>query len=141
MEIKAAKEGMLMSDVLMGNVPALENGDDQMLAELERKYVHVIGFMHKKNDPLLAIAGESTLIGLLQSVMFGEMPEIEYKVELSEALDVVSSDAVFSRFEMHLGDKETVLKGPFAIKASRIIDINAEQSTCIIMFQLDRSGV
>lgn len=133
MEMRVAKEKILMSDTLKGNVPDLEDDDDvireRMIEELSTKYVHVI----------IDLAGDKVMTGLLESVLFGEPAEIEFKTELHEALSLAAIPVNVNNVEMQHGESSKFeIRGQRKITASRIFDINPQQQTCMLMLQLTK---
>lgn len=120
-----------MSDALKGQLPELESDEIDHLSD---QYVHVI--IDRR------VAGQKVpLVGLLRSVLFDLEPELDVKVELTEALAVVKArDLAIAGFELQHGEESTVeVPGPFTIKAARIEDINAQTQTCVLMLQLQRA--
>jgi len=130
MELKPDTSRILMSDVLKGQLPELES---DAIDELQDQYVHVIAdrFMNGHQQPLA---------GLLRTVLFDQSPEIEIKIELSEALKTVrANDLRFDSFELQHGEKETVIMpGPFTVKAARIQEIEPATQTCVLALHLQR---
>lgn len=130
MELKPDPTRILMSDVLKGQLPDLES---EMAERMHAQYVHVIADRR--------IGGQQLpLAGLLRSVLFDANPEIEIKVELTEALKTVkANDLRFESFELQHSDEETLpIPGPFTVKACRIQEIDAETQTCVLALQLQR---
>ncbi len=131
MELKPNTSRILMSDVLKGQLPELES---DAIDELHGQYVHVIAdrFMNGAQLPLA---------GLLRTVLFDQAPEIEMKIELSEALKTVkANDLRFDSFELQHGDEETlVMPGPFIVKAARIQEIDPTTQTCVLALHLQRT--
>lgn len=121
----------MMSDVLKGQIPEL---DDQHVDDIEEKYVHVVAerFVNNQRVPIA---------GLLQSVLFDVVPEIEIKVALQDALETANADGLsFGSFFITYGETKVTLKGPFIVKAARIQDINETSQTCVIALCLNRAN-
>ncbi len=130
MELKANPSKILMSDALKGQLPDFE---DEKVARMSEQYVHVIIDRWVADKPV-------PLVGLLRSVLFDTEPELDVKVDLIEALEVVkSTDLMIKGFELQHGADTTIsVPGPFSVKAARIDNIDAMTSTCILMLQLQR---
>ncbi len=120
---------ILMSDVLKDKVPELES---DAVDELQNQYVHVVADRR--------IGGQQIPIaGLLVAVLFGAIPELDFKVELSEALITVKADQLsINSFELQHGDVTVPVPGPFYVKAARIQDIDVFNQTCVLSLQLQR---
>lgn len=129
MEIKANTSRILMSDTLKEQLPELESDAAE---ELQDRYVHVVADrrINKQQHPLA---------GLLVSVLFDVTPEIEIRVELSEALKTVKAEQLlFNSFELQHGDETVQVPGPFKVKAARIEDIDVMNQTSVLSLQLQR---
>lgn len=129
MELKADPSKILMSETLKGQLPELES---EMAEQMQGQYVHVVADRR--------IAGQSLpLAGLLRTVLFDASPEIEFKVELSEALATVKAEKLtFESFELEHGEETLQMPGPFTVKAARIQEIDAATQTCVLALQLQR---
>lgn len=130
MELKSDPSKILMSDALRGQLPELES---DMVTQLQGQYVHVIADRR--------VGGQSMpLAGLLRSVLLDVQPEIEIKVEMSEALKTIkATDLSFEFFELQYGEDEDVtLPGPFTVKAARIQEIDPVTQTCVLALHLQR---
>ncbi len=129
MEIKANTSRILMSDTLKEHLPDLES---DAIDRLQDQYVHVIADRRMKGSL-------APLAGLLVSVLFDVNPEIEIRVELSEALKTVKAEQlVFNDFELQHGDETVSIPGPFKVKAARIQDIDPLNQTSVLSMQLQR---
>jgi len=118
-----------MSDTLKDHLPDLES---DVVDQLQDQYVHVVA------DRRIG-AKSLPITGLLVSVLFDVQPEIEFKVELSEALITVSANTLsFVSFELHHGETTVPIPGPFIVKAARIQDIDALNQMCVLSLQLQR---
>jgi hypothetical protein len=120
---------IMMSDSLKSQVGDI---DSQMMDQLNDQYVHVIADR--------TIGGhQEPLIGLLRSILLDVEPEIEFKVELFEAMKTIkSNDLGFLKFELHHGEDIVTIPGPFKVKAARIQDIEPKTQMCIIALHLRR---
>lgn len=130
MELKPDPSRILMSDALKGQLPELES---EIADQLHGQYVHVVADRR--------IGGQQLpLAGLLRTVLFDTHPEIEFKVELSEALATVkANDLSFEGFELQHGEETTLnIPGPFAVKAARLQEIDPTTQTCVLALQLHR---
>lgn len=128
MEVKADNSRVLMSDVLKGQVPELEGEAEG----LEALYVHVIVALRVGNK-------QTALAGILRSVLFGEDPELEFRVQLEEALAFVeANDMQVLGFELHHGMKVIKVPGPLVVKAVRIDDVAFAEQLCTLSLGLKR---
>ncbi len=120
---------VLMSEQLRGQVPELE--DDQM-EELSNKFVYVIAARKFAEKP-------APMSGILKTVLLDKEPEIEFVVELSDALFSIKTDGLcFDGFELHHGEEIIEIPGPFLVKAARIHDIDAIRQTCVFALSLKK---
>lgn len=123
------KNQFMMSESLKNQVGDI---DPELMGQLHEQYVHVIAdrTIDGQHEPL---------VGLLRSVLFDVEPEIEFKVELTEALKTIKSNNVaFLQFELHHGEEIVTIPGPFKIKAARIQDIEPKNQMCVIALHLRR---
>lgn len=130
MDIKPDTSRVLMSETLKKVLPDLD-GDN--LSQLVGEGIYVVADRR--------VGGQQIpLAGVLRSVLFDTSPEIEMRIELSEALAVVQSEGLtFEGFELHHGEKTTVqLPGPFTVKAARIEEIDVPAQLCVLLLQLQR---
>lgn len=130
MELKHNPTRVLMSDVLKDTLPELDEGQINLLSE---QYVHVVAerIVGQKLEPIT---------GILSSALFAAVnPEIEFKVLLKEAFDVIeASDQTFNGFQLQHGTRNIDMTGPFTVKAARVQDIDPELQTCVLALQLER---
>lgn len=135
MEIKADPTRLMMSEVLRGNVPDLEN--EQLTGtEFVVTAEGWISFDGKESSTSLA--------GALHSVLFDIEPEIEFRVLLGRAFDVVEGkNLTFTGFTIQQHDRTIQLEGPFIVKAARISgidsDTNPDTQMCILALSLKRA--
>jgi len=123
----------LMSDVLRGQIPELEEEIQTQIEDMSSKFVSVVA--HVKDNTHRPRA----FTGMLRSVLFEVEPEIEIRVELSLALDIVeAAGLVFERFELHHGDRMVPMAGPYVPKAARIQDIDVADQLCTIALGLKK---
>jgi len=129
MDIKANPHHILMSDTLKGTVPEFES---DTVSEMRDKYIHVVADRR--------ISGQQVpLVGLLRTVMFGESPEVEMKVEISDAIATIKAEQLFFEvFTFQHGDDDLLLPGPFTVSAARIQEIDPITQTCILALGLQR---
>lgn len=129
MEVKADTSRVLMSDVLKGQLPEHESN---IVDQLEAQYIHVVADRYISNQ-------SKPLVGLLRTVLFDTSPEIEIKIEISEALATVKAEQlVFNGFELQHGDETLQMPGPFNVKAARIQEIDPATQTCVLALHLGR---
>src|SRR3990167_7159243 len=116
---------VLMSDALRGQIPELEG--EERPDPFEGKHVVVVA---------QKIVGqkESGLIGVLRGIHLGDEPEIEFRIDLTEALGLVQAQNLsFGGFELHHGESTVVkIPGPFIVKAARIDEISPADQLCTI---------
>lgn len=130
MDIKPDTSRVLMSDTLKKVLPDLD-GDN--MSQLVGEGIYVVADRRVGGQQL-------PLAGVLRSVLFDIVPEIEMRIELSEALAVVQTEGLtFESFELHHGEQTTVkLPGPFTVKAARIEEIDVPAQLCVLLLQLQR---
>ena len=129
MELKADRSHVLMSDVLKGQIPELES---EQIGQIEGK--HVLLLAEKVTN-----GTAEGMVGLLRGILFDVEPEIEFRIDLSEALGIVEAPLLsFSRFELHHGERVINIPGPYVVKAARIDDISAQDQLCTISLQLKK---
>lgn len=122
-------ERVLMSEQLKGQVPEF---DDERLDEIAGSFVHVIADRRFKGEP-------DPLVGMLKTILFNVEPELEFTVELAEAIRSVSTDGLtFGGFELHHGETDTKIPGPFSVVSARIQDIDPARQTCVLALHLKR---
>ena len=129
MEAKPDTSRILMSEVLKGQVPEL---GDSNFAEIAAGMVTVVADR---------IVGQQSvpLVGIMHSVLFDAQPEIEFRVALSEAFDIVeATDLHFNDIDMHHGTRIIKLRGPFQVSAARIQEIDSSGQVCTLMLSLKR---
>lgn len=120
---------VLMSDALRGQIPELEG--EERPDPFEGKHVVVVAQK--------VVGNASTgLVGVLRGVHLGVEPEIEFRIDLSEALGLVQAqDLSFNGFELHHGESTVVkIPGPFIVKAARIDEISPAEQLCTIGLHL-----
>ena len=110
----------MMSDVLKGQIPTIE---DELVEQKVETSVIVIAqrVMGAKNEPLVAI---------LKGVLFGVEPEVELRVCLDDAFNVIqATDMTLASLELHHGERIISMPGPFIIKQARIDEISDQMCT------------
>jgi len=121
-----------MSDALKGNIPGLEN--DQVPGT---EFVVTV-------EGTIAVDGKETSItGALHSVLFDIDPEIEFRVLLHDAFDVIEGENLtFKRIMIQQQHREVALGGPFTVKAARVSAIDADNDPdtqmCVLALSLKR---
>jgi len=133
MELKAQSPTLMMSEALKGRL----TDDDGVVGE--------------DTPPVLAVTvvavikvgdKQTAIVGLLRSALFDtDTPELEFKVQLSDALDFVAAKSLlFQGFELHHGATCAVaVEGPFIVKGARIDDINVVEQLCVLCLGLERT--
>jgi hypothetical protein len=131
MEMKADNAHVLMSEVLRGQVPELES--EHPVDQLAHQHVVVIA------EKIIGGKTEG-MVGVLRGILLGTDPEIEFRAELKEALEILKANNLsFSRFELHLGETLVVpIPGPFIVKAARIDEISPQDQLCTLGLHLTR---
>ena len=131
--IKPATERVLMSDVLRGQVPEIE--DDQPI-EPAIAGEGVIVIAHKLTG---GATKEEGMVGILRGIHLGKEPEIEFRVELKEALDVIEAKGLsFPMFELHHGERIIQIPGPFIVEAARLDEIMIAEQMCTLGLHLKK---
>lgn len=106
----------------------------------EKKFVHVILNDDSHNsDKVLPV------VGLLQTVLFSDMPEIEFKVALDVGLETLckhakTTDPVFRqpvKIEIHHGENVMKLSGSYKARAVRLQDVDTSSQMCVLAMQLE----
>lgn len=130
MKMRADPNHVLMSDVLKGNVPSLEGEGTPLGLQMP------VTVIVEKN-----VAGASTsLLGILKGVLLGQEPEIEFRCELKEALDILDApNLLIGRFEMHFDQRIVSVPGPFLVKQARLDEIVPEDQLCTLGLHLTRT--
>ena len=130
MEMKAETSKVLMSEVLRGRVP--EEIENEAAQSIENGMVTVL--IQVQRGPK-----RTSIPGILRSVLFEAEPELEAKVELDEALNIIEAkDLQLLGFELHHGDRVIQVPGPFWVKGTRIDEINPLDGMCLLMLGLKR---
>jgi len=109
-----------MSDILKGQIPDI---DADVIATEEKKAVIVIAtaVVGNKVEPIVAI---------LKGVLFAVEPEIELRIGLEEAFNVIqASNLTFNQLDLHLGERIVPMPGPFVVKQARIDEIMDQMCT------------
>lgn len=129
-KVEAETSKVLMSDSLKGLLP--DELDDEAAEKMERLTVTVVAAVQ--------IGEKKTVIpGILRSVLFEVEPELEFRVQLHEAISFVSANQLnFLGFELHHGTDIVKSPGPFLIKGVRIDDIDAVNQMCTLSLGLKR---
>lgn len=119
-----------MSEVLRGQVPELE---EHPVDVLRGKHVVVV------TEKIIGDKAEG-MVGILRGVLLGPDPEIEFRCELKEALEILKANSLsFTRFELHHGEETVVpIPGPFIVKAARIDEISVDEQVCTLGLHLQR---
>lgn len=128
---------MMMSDELKGNVPVLEN--DEVLGTAF--VVTVEGWI--ANPEAVDGHGTSSIVGALRSVLFAAEPEVEFRVRLQSAFDVVeANNLMFTSFTIQQQDKTVELKGPLTVASARISQVDSDndpdRQMCVLTLSLRR---
>lgn len=131
MEMKFDNSHVLMSEVLRGQVPSLEG--EHPVDQLAHQHVVVIA------EKVVGGKAEG-MVGILRGILLGTDPEIEFRAELREALEILkATNLSFNRFELHLGESLVVpIPGPFIVKAARIDEISPSDQLCTLGLHLSR---
>lgn len=138
--INANTSKVLMSDVLRGNVPELEDAVEDASEKQVAEYHAVIVLAQKSiKDPNRP--PPQPFAGILRGVLFGLEPEIEFRVEMKEAMDIIEApDLSFDGFELHHGERIIKMPGPFIIKAARIDEISPQEQLCTLGLHLKKQA-
>lgn len=135
MEMKADTSNVLMSDVLKGQIPELDDSTVEAIAREGEKYVTVVA------ERVIG-SGTDAMIGVLRGILLGSDPEIEFRCDLSEALVLLkATNLSFNKFELHHGAEDIVtIPGPFIVKAARVDEISPRDQMCTLGLHLARSA-
>lgn len=129
--MKTNTSKVLMSEVLKGQIDSV---DENFVDELLDAGVFVILNCQSNVE-------NKTLSGVLRSVLFDEVPELELRLEISSALDLVKiNNLSILSVQLQHGASNTVdIPGPFKIKAARIEELDVPNQLCVLSLQLLRS--
>lgn len=119
-----------MSEGLMGRVPELEEGHEQTFESLVQNVPTLLITLEGRNN--------IPMIGALRAVLADARPELEARVTVDDALDIVthvSSSLRVSSYEIHCGERVETFEGPFEVKSARMqeIDVPSQQCTLLIL--------
>jgi hypothetical protein len=130
MEMKVDPSKVLMSEALRGQVPV----------ELEDEAVETLGSQAVTVVAAVQIGDTKTaIVGLLRSVLFEAEPELEFRVTLDEAFNMIEAQQLqFLGFELHYGDRIIRRPGPLLVKGVRIDDIDTVNQLCTLSLGLKR---
>jgi len=131
LRLQPNNSSILMSDTLKGHVPALE---EEPLPEDPLAGEHVVVIAAKR------VANQrDAIVGILRSVLFDVDPEIEFRIQLSEAMDIIEAPGIsFDGFELHHGERIIKMGGPYLVKAARIDDISSKDQMCTLGLHLKK---
>jgi len=130
--MKVDTSHVLMSDVLRGQVPDLDEQIEANTQDLARKHVLVVA-------EKTVGAHVSGIVGILRGALLGPEPEIEFRCQINEALDIIeASSLVFNKFELHHDERVLSVPGPFTVKAAKIDEISAQDQLCTLGLHLSR---
>ena len=126
--MKVNTDRVLMSDTLRGMLPEI----DEEIELAKKKHVIVVGQM-------LIGPKSQGVTGILRGVLFGASPEIEIRMQLDEALNIIQSpDVSFGKFELHHDERIVDMPGPFLILAARIDEISVSDQMCTLGLHLKK---
>lgn len=118
---------VMVSESLVGQLPDVD------LDRAEERYVHVVidRYVGAERRPL---------VGLLRSIVLGDTTEVEFKVELSEAMHVIKhGNDTFGSIELqHAEDEPLRMPGPFTASLKCVQDIDPVTQTCILAVRLTK---
>ena len=134
-ELRAETSKVLMSDILRGRVP--EELEDEAMAgaveALEKSVISVVANVQVGSGKATAVTG------ILQSVLFENEPELEFKLVLDDALAIVEAQQLqFLGFELHYGERVVKVPGPLIIKGARIDQIDTAHGLCVLSLGFKR---
>ena len=120
-----------MSETLRGQVPEL---DDENVADIDEIQSHHIIVVADK----IVNGARTGLVGVLRGLMLGVEPEIEFRIDIDEALDLINTQGLmFGNFELCHGEKKSVkIVGPFVVKSARMEDISVQDQLCTLGLHL-----
>ena len=127
---------VLMSEILKGNVPELEGDGEEAPVDLNVGHVVVIATKRTAGSTQL-----SAIVGILRGVLFDVDPEIEFRVQLTEAMDIIETPGIsFDGFELHHGERIIKIPGPYNVKTARIDEIAAAEQMCTLGLHLKKQA-
>ena len=129
------RDSLMMSDALRGNIPQLEN-DIPILDPNAGEHIVVIAAkrVYQQSTPV-------GVAGILREVLFDVEPAIQFRVMLTDALDIIEELGVsFDGFELHHGQRIIPLVGPFMIKSASIKEISPQDQMCTLQLLLKRTS-
>lgn len=132
-QVRPNTSRVMMSDVLKGSIPDIED-DVPDAGQQGTQHVVVIAAKRAANKP-----EPTPIVGILRGVMFGVDPQVEFRVQLSDALDIIEQPNVsFDGFELHHGERIIKMPGPFLITAARIDEIIVQDQMCTLGLHLKK---
>lgn len=122
---------VLMSDTLKGQVPELDDENVTDFDEIQSHHVIVVADKIVNNQ-------RTGLVGVLRGLTLGAESEIQFRIDLDEALDIIDAPGLaFGGFELCHGEKKSVkIQGPFNVKSARLEDISVQDQLCTLGLHL-----
>lgn len=131
MEMKPDTSSVLMSEVLKGQIPDLEEVE---VVDALAGGKHVIVILEK-----LVSTTATTAVGILRGMLFDTDPEVELRIDLTEALDIVEAKSLLiGKLELHHGERIVPVIGPFKVKAKRLDEVSFADQLCTLGLHLTR---
>lgn len=118
---------LFVSDSLSENID-ITQFENQEIDELYNKYVHIV----------INRSFKEPIAGLLRVIQIGDKPEIDFKTDLSIALELAYNyiDQQIQSFEIQHNGNQKIINGPFAILKVKISDIDILTQTCTLSLHL-----
>lgn len=126
---------LIMSDELKGQVPSLEDDDNQHAERVKQITAGLLSIIaHRK------LAGvPSPIFGIVREILFDDPFEVMFKTDIESALSTVEAEDVsFDSLELRNGERIIAIPGPFSVKAQRIMEIEPEDQACVLALCLTR---
>lgn len=131
MDVRPDNSKILMSEALRGRLPD-EYEDESMQPTVAEGVTAIVRIT-------AGVKEKMTLVGAFRSALFEKEPEIEFRVHLDEALDLVSAkDPEVDGFEIHKGERVVKVDGPFLLKGTRIDEVAPGSDMCLLALGLKR---
>lgn len=121
---------LMMSEELVGQVPELED------EEINKLINHLVLVSIEDGNTGLEIAGPAA------AVLFSEEPELEIKMSIAAAVNVLVNKPRLNDIKsikvLHEGVMASV-EGDFYVDLAKILDINLDEQTCLLALGLKKN--
>jgi hypothetical protein len=78
------------------------------------------------------------ITGPISSVLFADDPEVEVKMNISDALFVLQHREKISISSLNMAHRKNIIKleGNYNVHAAKILDVNVDQQSCVLALGL-----